>query len=318
VPDRLRHEGRRRGRGHVHDRSRRPRFARDPHRGLLPHEGALLTAAAAPPAAGVPAIRLRGVSKAFGPKVVLDHLDLTVEKGESLVLLGQSGIGKSVLLKHIVGLLKPDAGSVEIDGEDLWAVSPRERDVLRRKFGMSFQEGALFDSMSVGENIAFPLVRHTKKSKKEVAERVTECLELVRLPGIEDKRPSELSGGMRRRVGFARAIALEPQILLFDEPTTGLDPITTDVLVRVIQEMRQKLNPTAITITHDLKVAFACADRVGLLAGGKIAIDMPPKEFETSNDPRVAAFVKGDSELAPPEVEPERRPGVPPAAAAPV
>lgn len=273
---------------------------------------------ATPAPTGVPAIRLRGVTKAFGPKVVLDHLDLAVEKGESLVLLGQSGIGKSVLLKHVVGLLKPDAGTVEIDGEDLWAVSPRERDVLRRKFGMSFQEGALFDSMSVGENIAFPLVRHTKKSKKEIADRVAECLELVRLPGIEDKRPSELSGGMRRRVGFARAIALQPQILLFDEPTTGLDPITTDVLVRVIEEMRKRLNPSAITITHDLKVAFAIADRVGLLAHGKIAIDLTPKEFEASDDPRVAAFVKGDSELSPPEVEPERRPGTPPGAAAPL
>jgi len=234
-----------------------------------------------------------------------------VQKGESLVLLGQSGIGKSVLLKHVVGLLRPDAGSVEIEGEDLWAVPPRERDVIRRKFGMSFQEGALFDSMSVGENISFPLVRHTKKSKKEVADRVAECLDLVRLPGIEAKRPSELSGGMRRRVGFARAIALEPQILLFDEPTTGLDPVTTDVLVRVIQEMRKKMSPTAITITHDLKVAFACADRVGLLSGGKIAVDLPPKEFETSKDPRIAAFVKGDSELAPPEVEPAQKPGAP-------
>ncbi len=251
-----------------------------------------------------PAIRLRGVTKAFGPKVVLDHLDLAVETGESLVLLGQSGIGKSVLLKHVVGLLKPDAGSIEIDGEDLWGVPGRERDVLRRKFGMSFQEGALFDSMSVGENIAFPLTRHTKKSKKEIADRVAECLELVRLPGIETKRPSELSGGMRRRVGFARAIALEPKILLFDEPTTGLDPITTDVLVKVIDDLRKRLDPTAITITHDLKVAFSIADRVGLLARGKIAVDLPPKEFEASSDPRIAAFVKGDSDLAPLEPEP--------------
>ena len=258
------------------------------------------------------------MTKAFGAKVVLDHLDLAVEKGESLVLLGQSGIGKSVLLKHVVGLLKPDAGSVEIEGEDLWAVPGRERDALRRKFGMSFQEGALFDSMSVGENIAFPLVRHTKKTKKEVAARVAECLELVRLPGIEEKRPSELSGGMRRRVGFARAIALEPQILLFDEPTTGLDPVTTDVLVRVIEEMRRRMNPTAVTITHDLKVAFTIADRVGLLAKGKIAIDLPPKEFEASADPRVAAFVKGDSELAPPDVEPAQRTGTAPPATPPL
>ncbi len=210
-----------------------------------------------------------------------------------------------------MGLLRPDAGSVEIEGEDLWAAAPRQRDAIRRKFGVSFQEGALFDSMSVGENIAFPLVRHTKKPKKEIAARVAECLDLVRLPGIEAKRPSELSGGMRRRVGFARAIALEPQILLFDEPTTGLDPITTDVLVRVIEEMRRQSHQTAITITHDLKVAFSIADRVGLLSGGKIAVDVPPKEFEASADPRIAAFVKGDSELAPPEVEPAQRPGAP-------
>jgi phospholipid/cholesterol/gamma-HCH transport system ATP-binding protein len=243
--------------------------------------------------------------------VVLDHLDLSVEKGQSLVLLGQSGIGKSVLLKHVVGLLKPDTGTIEIEGENLWAVPRRERDVLRRKFGMSFQEGALFDSMSVGENIAFPLVRHTKKSKQEIEGRVAECLELVRLPGIEEKRPAELSGGMRRRVGFARAIALQPQILLFDEPTTGLDPITTDVIVRVIADMRAKMKPTAITITHDLKVAFSIADRVGLLAKGKIEVNLPPKEFEASNDPRIAAFVKGNSELAPPEVEPAQERGGP-------
>ncbi|HEX5856344.1 MAG TPA: ATP-binding cassette domain-containing protein, partial [Thermoanaerobaculia bacterium] len=172
---------------------------------------------------------------------------------------------------------------------------------------MSFQEGALFDSMSVGENIAFPLGRHTKKSKKEIAERVAECLELVRLPGLEEKRPSELSGGMRRRVGFARAIALQPEILLFDEPTTGLDPITTDVVVKVIEEMRSRLKPSAITITHDLRVAFSIADRVGLLSGGRIYVDMTPEEFEHSKDPRIAAFVTGDSELAPPEAEPGRR-----------
>jgi len=257
--------------------------------------------------AAVPAIRLKGISKSFGAKKVLVGLDLEVRKGESLVLLGQSGIGKSVLLKHVIGLLKPDTGTVELYGRNLWAVPPRERDELRRKFGMSFQEGALFDSMSVGENIAFPLTRHTKKSKEEIADRVAECLDLVRLPGIEEKRPSELSGGMKRRVGFARAIALQPENLLFDEPTTGLDPVTTDVVVKVISEMRNRLKPAAITITHDLKVAFSIADRVGLLSEGRIYAEMTPKEFEQSKDPRVAAFVTGNSELAPPEAEPERR-----------
>jgi phospholipid/cholesterol/gamma-HCH transport system ATP-binding protein len=246
-----------------------------------------------------PAIKLTGLCKSFGTKVVLDHLDLTLPKGESIVILGKSGMGKSVLLKEIIGLLKPDSGTVEIAGQDLWKVKARERDALRRKFGMSFQEGALFDSMSVGENIAFPLTRHTKMKKGEIAARVAECLEMVRLPGLEEKRPSELSGGMRRRVGFARAIALKPEILLFDEPTTGLDPITTDVIVRVIQELRGRLKPTAIIITHDLKVAFEIADRVALLDGGKLAVDLPPEPFEHSTDPRVAAFVKGDSELEP-------------------
>jgi phospholipid/cholesterol/gamma-HCH transport system ATP-binding protein len=159
---------------------------------------------------------------------------------------------------------------------------------------MSFQEGALFDSMSVGENIAFPLKRHTKMSPDEARARVAECLSLVRLPGIEAKRPSELSGGMRRRVGFARAIALKPEVLLFDEPTTGLDPITTDVLARVMIELRDRMNPTMVTITHDLKVAFALAERVALLGCGKILVDLPPREFEASDDPRVQAFVRGD------------------------
>jgi len=244
-----------------------------------------------------PAIRLTGLSKSFGAKVVLRDLDLTLPVGQSIVVLGKSGMGKSVLLKHVVGLLKPDAGTVEIGGRDLWKATARERDALRRKFGMSFQEGALFDSMSVGENIAFPLVRHTRLNRREIASRVAECLEMVRLPGLEEKRPSELSGGMRRRVGFARAIALKPEILLFDEPTTGLDPITTDVIVRVIEELRSRLRPTAVTITHDLKVAFQVADRVALLDGGRLVLDLPPRDFERSADPRVAAFVKGDSEL---------------------
>jgi phospholipid/cholesterol/gamma-HCH transport system ATP-binding protein len=242
-------------------------------------------------------ITLAGITKRFDSRNVLDQLDLKIPAGASVVVLGKSGTGKSVLLKHVIGLLKPDSGTVEIDGQDLWTLSDRERDVLRQKFGMSFQEGALFDSMSVGENISFPLRRHTKKSKKEIQERVDECLEMVRLSGVADKRPSELSGGMRRRVGFARAIALSPQVLLFDEPTTGLDPITTDVIVKVITELKKRLHPTMVTITHDLKAAFEIADRVALLDQGKIVVDLTPKEFEVSDDPRVVAFVKGDSSL---------------------
>jgi phospholipid/cholesterol/gamma-HCH transport system ATP-binding protein len=249
-----------------------------------------------------PAICLTKVTKVFGERRVLDELDLGVPKSQSLVVLGKSGTGKSVLLKHIIGLLRPDSGTVYICGQNLWKISGPKRDVIRRKFGMSFQEGALFDSMSVFENVAFGLRRHTKMTASEVAARVAECLEMVRLPGIEEKRPSELSGGMRRRVGFARAIALKPEILLFDEPTTGLDAITSDVLAKVIVEMKERLKPTMVTITHDLKVAFDIADRVALLSNGKIHHDMPPVEFERSDDPEVQAFVRGDSSLERAEV----------------
>ena len=225
-------------------------------------------------------------------------------KGDSIVVLGKSGIGKSVLLKHMIGLLEPDGGTVEVEGEDFWAASRTRRDEIRRRFGMSFQEGALFDSMTVGENVGFPLRRHGRMSAAEVRDRVAECLALVRLPGTEGKRPSELSGGMRRRVGFARAIALKPEILLFDEPTTGLDPITTDVLVRVMVELRDRMNPTMVTITHDLKVAFDVAERVALLDAGRILVDLPPRSFAASEDPRVAAFVRGDGSE---EADPVRR-----------
>ncbi len=241
------------------------------------------------------------MTKSFGERRVLDEVNLQVRAGESLVVLGKSGMGKSVLLKHVIGLLRPDSGSVFVDGADLWSASDAERNAMRRKFGMSFQEGALFDSMSVGENIGFPLKRHTRWTREKVAARVAECLDLVRLPGLEGKRPSELSGGMRRRVGFARAIALGPEILLFDEPTTGLDPITTDDLVRVIEGLRRTLKPAMITITHDLRVAFTIADRVALLDGGKIRVDLPPAAFERSDDPVAAAFVRGDSSLLPGE-----------------
>lgn len=251
--------------------------------------------------AAPPVIRLSGLSKSFDGKLVLDRLDLSVASGESLVVVGKSGTGKSVLLKHVVGLLTPDAGTVEIEGEEFWKAGRVRRDEIRRKFGMSFQEGALFDSMSVGENIAFPLVRHTRLTPEKIRARVAECLDLVQLPGLEGKRPSELSGGMRRRVGFARAIALSPSILLFDEPTTGLDPITTDVISGVISALRKRMNPTAITITHDLKVAFGIADRVALLHGGRIHAALPPGAFETSDDPHVAAFVRGDATLEPPD-----------------
>ena len=200
---------------------------------------------------------------------MLRDLSIDVEQGESLVIVGGSGTGKSVTLKHIIGLLRPDRGHVLIDGQDITAMKDVELNQFRRRFGMSFQEGALFDSMSVFENIAFPLRRHTKMTEAEIRARVEECLEDVHLHGVEKKRPSELSGGMRRRVGFARAISLKPEILLFDEPTTGLDPVISDVIAELIVEMDQKLGTTTVTITHDMKVAFKIADRVAMLYKGR-------------------------------------------------
>ncbi|MEJ2190474.1 MAG: ATP-binding cassette domain-containing protein, partial [Acidobacteriota bacterium] len=202
----------------------------------------MATASISPPGVSEPMISVIGLSKSFADNEVLKGVDLEVLRGESLVIVGGSGAGKSVLLKHLIGLLQPDHGNVVVDGVDLTLVSPETALELRKRFGMSFQEGALFDSMTVFDNIAFPIRRHTRKKAPEVAARVRVCLAAVRLEGVEDKYPAELSGGMKRRVGFARAIALEPEILLFDEPTTGLDPINTAVIGGVINQLRGELD----------------------------------------------------------------------------
>ncbi|HVT44473.1 MAG TPA: ABC transporter ATP-binding protein [Thermoanaerobaculia bacterium] len=241
-------------------------------------------------------VELRDISKSFANKTVLDRLSLTVHRGESIVIVGGSGTGKSVTLKHIIGLMRPDSGHVLVEGRDLCCMKPVELNQFRRRFGMSFQEGALFDSMSVFENIAFPLRRHTKMNEEEIRERVHECLEQVHLHGVDSKRPSELSGGMRRRVGFARAISLEPAILLFDEPTTGLDPVISDVVAELILEMDRTLNTTTITITHDMKVAFKIADRVAMLHHGQIIEEGSPAEFQASANPIVQQFIEGRAE----------------------
>lgn len=241
-----------------------------------------------------PKIELRAVSKSFGSLRVLDQLDLDVAESETLVVLGGSGTGKSVLLKHIVGLIRPDGGRVAIDGIDWSEVPPGELPRFRRKFGMSFQEGALFDSMTVFENVAFPL-RRAGWPEARVRGRVAECLELVHLPGVEGRMPSELSGGMRRRVGFARAIALEPEILLFDEPTTGLDPVMRAALDEVILELKARLRPTAVVITHDLSSAFRIADRLAFLYRGKILAHGEPEAFRRSEDARLQQFLRGEA-----------------------
>lgn len=240
-------------------------------------------------------IRLQDLHKSFGPKVVLDGASLDIAERESVVVIGGSGSGKSVLLKHIIGLLRPDRGTVEVDGVDISTLSRTEITSFRRRFGMSFQEGALFDSMSVKENIAFALKR-AGQGADQVAARVAECLNLVRLAGIADKMPSQLSGGMRRRVGFARAIALKPDIVLFDEPNTGLDPVNKAMIDELIIDMRTDLGSTTVTITHDMRSAFRIADRVAMLHQGRIIAVAPPAEFRELDDPRVQQFIHGLAE----------------------
>ena len=243
-----------------------------------------------------PTISLQHLSKSFNGKPVLRDMSIDVQNGESVVIVGGSGTGKSVTLKHIIGLMQPDSGHVYVEGQDLCCMKPMEMNRFRRRFGMAFQEGALFDSMSVFENIAFPLRRHTELTEEQIRDRVRQCLDQVHLEGVENKRPAELSGGMRRRVGFARAISLQPAILLFDEPTTGLDPVISDVVADLILEMDSKLNVTTVTITHDMKVAFKIADRVAMLFQGQIIEQGTPYEFQQSKNPIVQQFIEGRAE----------------------
>lgn len=255
-----------------------------------------------------PKIQVRDLHKSFGPKVVLDGLNVNVAAAESLVIIGGSGSGKSVLLKHIIGLLKPDSGSIEVDGTAVETLGNRQLTEFRRKFGMSFQKGALFDSMTVWQNVAFPLQRLTKMSRGEIDDRVEECLSMVRLEGVAEKLPSQLSGGMRRRVGFARSIAHIPEILLFDEPTTGLDPVTTALIDEVIRDLNDRLHTTCVTITHDMASAFRIGDRIAMIFKGRIIAEAPPEEFRRLEEPRVQQFIHGRAEGPLSEETPSREP----------
>jgi phospholipid/cholesterol/gamma-HCH transport system ATP-binding protein len=241
-------------------------------------------------------IELRNLHKSFDGKQVLRDMSIDIDRGETVVIVGGSGTGKSVTIKHIIGLLKPDRGQVIVDDVEVTALGELELNQFRRRFGMAFQEGALFDSMNVYENIAFPLRLHTRMKEDEIRARVEECLEDVHLHGVEKKRPSELSGGMRRRVGFARAISLKPEILLFDEPTTGLDPVISDIIAELICEMDLKLGTTTVTITHDMKVAFKVADRVAMLYDGHIIEQGTPEQFQETTNPIVRQFIEGRAE----------------------
>jgi phospholipid/cholesterol/gamma-HCH transport system ATP-binding protein len=238
-------------------------------------------------------IEVRHLQKHFGEQPVLSGVSFRIENGESVAIIGRSGCGKSVLLKHLIGLLKPDGGEVLIDGENIVPMDERQLLRVRRKFGMVFQGSALFDSMTVAENVAFGLRRHEHLTEAEIARRVAEALDVVDLPGTEDKNPAELSGGMRKRVGLARAIVYEPQIVLYDEPTTGLDPIVSDSIDKLMMHVRDNLKVTTVVVTHDMRTARRVGERVLMMHEKIVYASGTPDEFFASQDPVVRQFIDG-------------------------
>ena len=238
-------------------------------------------------------IEARNLQKGFGTQPVLDGVNFRIENGESVAVIGRSGCGKSVLLKLLIGLLPPDAGEALIDGENIVPMNERQLLRVRRKFGMVFQGSALFDSMTVAENVAFGLRRHEHLTETEITRRVAGALEMVDLPGTENKQSAELSGGMRKRVGLARAIIYEPQIVLYDEPTTGLDPIASDSIDQLMVRVRDQLKVTTVVVTHDMRTARRIGQRVLMLHDKKIYASGPADEFFASQDPVVRQFIDG-------------------------
>ncbi|HVE87519.1 MAG TPA: ABC transporter ATP-binding protein [Myxococcales bacterium] len=238
-----------------------------------------------------PVIEVRGLYKRFGDNEVLRGVDLVVEEGSTVVILGGSGSGKTVLMKHMIGLLQPDQGQVLVEGEDIVPLGPAELEVVRRKFGMVFQAAALFDSMTVYENVSFPLREHTRMSDAQMRKIVRQKLDIVGLGDVESKFPADLSGGMRKRVGLARAIVLEPKIVLYDEPTTGLDPITTEYVDDMILEAKAKLGVTSVVISHDIASSFKVADTIAFLFGGVIVEQGPPARLRNATHPALRQFL---------------------------
>ena len=243
-----------------------------------------------------PAIEFVDVHKSFRGQKVLDGLNLAIPKGKTTVIIGRSGGGKSVTLKHMIGLMRPDRGQILVGGEDITSLDKPDMNRVRKNFGMLFQEGALFDSMTVGDNVAFPLREHSSLGEEEIGSRVARMLSTVGLPGIENKLPSELSGGMRKRVGLARALIMGPEIVLFDEPTSGLDPIMADVIDRLIHRTQQESGRTYVVISHDIRATFEIADYIAMLYEGRIIAFGPPKEIRGSNNPILVQFLRGTSE----------------------
>ena len=240
-------------------------------------------------------IRIEKLSKRFRNIFVLRDLDLNIYRGETIVIMGQSGEGKSVLLRHIIGLVKPDSGRILIDGRDIVPLSDREMNSIRKRFGVLFQGAALFDSMTVGENVAFGLSQHTRMSDEEKYVKVRDLLHVVGLEGIEDFKPAELSGGMRKRVGLARAIAMDPEIIFYDEPTTGIDPVMADTINNLILKLKMKLQVTSIVVTHDMTSAFKIADRIAMLYDGKIIELAKTDDFRHSASSIVQQFIHGSA-----------------------
>ncbi len=240
-------------------------------------------------------IEAHKVVKSFNSHVVLNELTLNIRKGETLVIIGRSGCGKSVFLKHVIGIMKPDKGEVVVDGLNVAGLSSKQLNRLRMRFGMLFQNSALFDSLTVGENVGFALSEHTDLDSKAIAMRVSESLELVGLKGIENLKPSELSGGMKKRVSLARSICMRPEILLYDEPTTGLDPIMADAINDLIIELHDKLKVTSVAVTHDMTSAYKIATRIAMMYQGRIIQTGTADEIRNSQDPVVRQFIMGSA-----------------------
>lgn len=250
-------------------------------------------AGAAAHAAAPPIIELRNVTRRFGSLVVLDHVSLTLHRGETTVVIGESGTGKSVLLKTIIGLLAPNTGEVHFDGQRVDRLRPKEWVNVRRRFGFLFQGAALFDSMTAAENVEFPVLEHRSVSGEEARRIALEKLRMVGLEAVADRKPAQLSGGQKKRVGLARAIALDPEVILYDEPTTGLDPIRADVINELILKLQRELRVTSIVVTHDMASAYKVADRIVMLYQGRFIADGAPDAIRSCADDRVRRFVEG-------------------------
>ncbi len=242
----------------------------------------------------LPIVEFKNVSKSFGPHVIFSGANLSVMKGETLTIIGGSGKGKSVCLKLLLGLMRPDAGRVIFEGEDIGSMEEGELSRVRSHMGMLFQGSALFDSLTVRENVAYPIRQHFKRGEGEISRIVAKKLSMVGLPGIEEMMPADLSGGMKKRVGLARAIAIDPQVILYDEPTTGLDPANTRRICNLIKELQKRLGVTSIVVTHDMDAAFSITDRIAMLHDHAFCFVGTTEEAKVSTDPVVQNFISGE------------------------